>query len=128
MLIKLFQAKKQVLVEQSPFGWGSPMEHAAGTGAGVKHKDHASAADDAGGNFEKDIGMQQMCLRASLMNGVGSTKRRCQSTLGQAGESGAAAFGLAALADRDNRQMGLASLLSSIYINQRYLVDSALTD
>lgn len=74
LLIKSFQAKRQVVGEQSPFGWGSRMEHAAGTGTDVNCKEQASAAQGRTGKFSKDIGMQQMCLRRSLMNGVGKHK------------------------------------------------------
>lgn len=62
--------------------------------------------------------MQQTCLRRSVMNGAGNTKRHCQSGSGQASESGAALSRLVYLGWQGHRHMSLGSRLQSIYINQ----------
>ncbi|UPX19723.1 uncharacterized protein EKO05_0009976 [Ascochyta rabiei] len=59
---------RQVIGEQSPFVWGSHMEHLTGYGAGVNCKEYVSAVNGGSGKFSKDIGMQAKCLRTSWTN------------------------------------------------------------
>lgn len=83
------------------------MEQAAGTGADVKCRGHASVAHGGRGKSSKDIELQEKCLRTSLMSGAGSTKRHCQAVLSQSSESGVAPSRLDDSMDRTSGEWAL---------------------
>lgn len=109
MTIELFQPRHslQVIGKQSPLACGSRMEQAAESGADVNCRGYASAAHGGSGKSSKDIELQPKCLRASWVNGAGSTRRHCQSNSRHASESGVALSVLDGLADRASGRWAL---------------------